>query len=149
MEAAGSMSGVVWLSFAIVSICFGAIGQVLLKLGVTRTRFGLSKLTSPSAICHVLIDGYVLTGLVLFSVSLILWLAVIGGKQLSGIYPMVSLAYVAVALMSVRLFGDTLSPLKICGIGIIIIGVCVLTLQPNESPRKATVLTAGEKAMTQ
>jgi drug/metabolite transporter (DMT)-like permease len=149
MEVTGSMNGALWLSFAVVSICFGALGQVLLKLGVTRTGFGLSKLSSPSAIGHVLLDGYVLTGLVLFSVSLIHWLAVIGGKQLSGVYPMVSLAYVAIALMSVRLFGDTLSPFKICGIGLIIIGVCVLTIQPNESPRSGIAFSAGEKATNQ
>jgi uncharacterized membrane protein len=143
------MSGALWLFFAIMSICFGALGQILLKLGVTRTSFGLSKLSSPSAIGHVLLDGYILTGLVLFSVSLILWLAVIGGKQLSGVYPMVSLAYVAVALMSVRLFGDTLSPLKVCGIGLIIIGVCLLTLQPNDSPRTGMALSVGKKAATQ
>lgn len=126
------MNGLVWIAFALVSICFGALGQILLKLGVTRTAFALSKLTSPYAILRVLLDGYVIVGLVFFFASLILWLAVIGGKQLSAVYPMVSLAYIAVAMMSVRLFGDTLSPLKICGMVLIISGVCVLNLQSND-----------------
>lgn len=143
------MNGALWLTFALVSICFGALGQVLLKLGVARTGFGLTKLTSPSAILHVLLNGYVMLGLALFSASLILWLAVIGGKQLSVVYPMVSLAYVAVALMSVRLFGDTFSPLKICGITLIIAGVCVLNLQPNDAVKSGLALQADANRASQ
>ncbi len=114
-----------WLLAALCSIALAATGQVLLKLGVQRAL-------PPDAASHPMLvlaafrHPYVCLGIVLFAASTVIWLGAISGQQLSRVYPMAALGYVLVTVASVWLFHDTVTPGKIAGIALIVLGIVVL-----------------------
>ena len=99
-----------------------AVAQVLIKIGANRlghpdligTVIGI--LTIPA-----LFAGYAIYGL--FAVLMVYALR---HGELSILYPLISLGYVWVAILSVLVFHESMNVLKIAGIAIIISGVAVL-----------------------
>ena len=94
-----------------------AAAQILMKIGMTRFTLDLTAVLTN----FPLIAGYALYGV--FTLMMILALR---DGELSLVYPIISLAYVWVTLASYFLFRDTLSPLKLLGIGSIMVGVAML-----------------------
>ena len=116
-----------WLPLALVSIAIGAVGQLLLKFAA-RSAGGLP-LLGPGAIGafgRLLINPYLLVGVFCFGTSMLLWVKVLTTAQLSVSYPLVSLGYVIVALLSWWWLGEPLSLRQIVAIGIIMAGVALL-----------------------
>lgn len=99
-----------------------AVAQVLIKIGANRlghpdligTVIGI--LTIPA-----LFAGYAIYGL--FAVLMVYALR---HGELSILYPLISLGYVWVAILSVLVFHESMNALKVAGIAIIISGVAVL-----------------------
>ena len=106
-------------SVIMVSSCtlISAAAQILMKIGMTHF--------TPNAMAIVtnvpLIAGYALYGV--FCLMMILALR---QGELSLIYPIISLAYVWVTVLSYFLFHDTIRPLKMAGILSIMVGVAML-----------------------
>lgn len=96
--------------------------QVLIKLGANKLGHGglletlIGILTIPE-----LFAGYFLYGI--FAVLLIYALR---HGELSILYPLIALGYVWVSILSVLVFHETMNPMKIAGVAIIIAGVAVL-----------------------
>ncbi|MEX2262589.1 MAG: hypothetical protein WD696_11595 [Bryobacteraceae bacterium] len=107
-------------SIALVFCCtlLGAAAQILMKAGanVLTGPGPLGFLTNPA-----LLAGYALYGLS----TLLLVLALRDG-ELSILYPVIALTYVWVTICSRIFFRESVNPLKIVGISIIVIGVGVL-----------------------
>lgn len=98
--------------------------QLLLKAGMNRLghfEFALSKLVSIGS--QVIINPFVLLGFTIYAVSVIVWLLVLSRIEVSVAYPMVSLGYVLNALTAYYLFGESLTPVRLIGILIILCGV--------------------------
>jgi len=101
----------------------GAAAQVLIKSGangigpnpgLVGTALGI--LTTPA-----LFAGYSLYG-----VSTVLLVLALRKGELSLLYPVIALTYVWVAVLSVVVFHESLNPLKLAGITVIVGGVAVL-----------------------
>lgn len=111
----------------LVSVILGSIGQVLLKLGA-------NKLGSLSLALHTFWQDFwrlaktpeIISGLFLFGLSCLLWIKVLIRDELSYAYPMVSLGYINIAVLSYLLFNEAFTISKIMGIALIIAGVFVL-----------------------
>lgn len=108
----------------IFSVGMGVAGQLLMKQGMLahpelRLQFGalISALTQP----------YVLLGFACYGVASLSWLFVLSRVPLSVAYPMLSLGYAAIALLSWHYFGETLTTTKLLGIGAIFLGVVLLS----------------------
>jgi multidrug transporter EmrE-like cation transporter len=102
---------------------FGAAAQLLIKTGantlphVTGVVPNLvAMLSSPT-----LIFGYSLYG-----VSTVLLVVALKHGELSMLYPIIALTYVWVAIISVVVFRESLTPLRLSGIVVIVVGVAVL-----------------------
>jgi drug/metabolite transporter (DMT)-like permease len=67
-----------------------------------------------------------IAGLAVYGVGSILMIVALKHGELSVLYPLISLNYVWVAILSVMLFQETMNPLKIAGICVIMAGVAVL-----------------------
>lgn len=96
----------------------GAAAQVFFKLGagsLTKSN-PVQMLTNP-----VLLSGYCLYGL---STGLLV-LALRKG-QLSILYPVISLTYVWVALLSMVIFKESMNGFKALGLAIVVVGVAIL-----------------------
>lgn len=112
-------------SVALVALCtiLGAAAQILIKTGASTLQGAgvLAMLTNP----HIL-GGYALYGL--FMAVLILALR---DGELSILYPVISLTFVWVTILSAVLFHETLTVFKLVGVATIVFGVAVLGMGPK------------------
>lgn len=115
------------LTEILISVLMGALGQTILKLGANKLgNISLSLSNIVRDILHILIIPEILIGLILFGSSFLLWIKVLTKSDLSYAYPMVSLGYVLVALLSKFLFNEPFTFNKIIGIVMIVSGVFIL-----------------------
>jgi len=61
-----------------------------------------------------------------YGINLILLTLALRHGELSSIYPIISVTYVWVGILSVLIFNEVMTPLKIAGLATIVIGVAVL-----------------------
>ncbi len=66
-------------------------------------------------------------GLACYGVSLVMWLGALSRVPVSVAYPMLSIGYVVNAVAAAFLFSEVLSGAKVAGIGLIVLGVVVLS----------------------
>jgi drug/metabolite transporter (DMT)-like permease len=107
-------------TLGLVALCtvFGAAAQVLIKSGANHLHGtdAWSMITNP-----LLMLGYSLYG-----VSTVLLVLALRQSELSLLYPIISLTYVWVTILSVTVFHEQLTAYKAVGITIIVIGVGIL-----------------------
>jgi multidrug transporter EmrE-like cation transporter len=107
-------------SIALVFVCtiFGAFAQVLFKLGAG----GLVGVTP----IEMLTNPILLAGYVLYGVNTVLLVLALRDGELSVMYPIISLTFAWVAVLSVVLFKESMDAWRVAGIATIIFGVAVL-----------------------
>ena len=71
-------------------------------------------------------NPWVLGGMVLHVSALVVWLWALSKVDISFAYPFLALGYVLVSAMAWFWFNEEISPFRIFGMGIIIIGILVL-----------------------
>lgn len=98
------------------AIAVGIAGQVLLKTGSART----------ASLATQYVDPFTLLGLVAYGLAAILYIAAIKKIPISLAYPMVSLSYLAVALIAHYAWGEALGLPQLAGIVFIILGILLL-----------------------
>jgi len=112
-------------SMLLTSLIFSSFGQIALQHGMNR----VGSVDSLSRLFHALTTPHVLLGLSLYALGALFWLTVLSRvKQLSLVYPMISLSYVLVAFLSWWIFRDQITALRIAGIFLICVGVACVGL---------------------
>lgn len=115
------------LALIISGVLINAVAQLLLKAGtraVGSFDFSLANLrpigwalaTSPP----------IIGGLGCYVVSVVIWIMALSRVEVSLAYPMLSLGYVVNAFCAWWLFDEALTPARLIGIGVIIIGVYIV-----------------------
>lgn len=113
------------LVLLLVAISLGAAGQVLMKAGLRQLDEGASVGVVLSSIFR---NIRVFLGFACYGLSSLIYLIAIHKLPLSYAYPMVALSYVIVVVLSWRLFGETIPPLRIAALVVILGGVVMLAL---------------------
>lgn len=105
--------------FALVAIStvFGALGSLFLKLG-SRNLKGLKELVSNKSL---------LLGLFLFVLATIFIIFALKFGELSKIFPITSLTYVWVAVLSWKFLKEKMSKEKIAAFVLIVVGILFVT----------------------
>lgn len=112
--------------FLAVSILLAVAGQLLMKKGMLV--FGAYPANQFLAkIIPMFLNPYVFAGVVCFGLSSVTWLFVLSRLQLSFVYPLVSVAYVLVAIASLIFFKESVSLVRWTGIAVIIMGVFLIS----------------------
>jgi undecaprenyl phosphate-alpha-L-ara4N flippase subunit ArnF len=106
----------------IASILLGAVGQILMKWGIESMRADGYAATG----LNLVRAWPVVTGLASYGLSAMFWLLALRKFPLSTAYPMVSLGYVLVMVMSYWLFQETISMQKWFGAAFIFSGVVLI-----------------------
>lgn len=115
------------LLLIIVSVLLGSIGQVILKIGANKLgTLALHPQTFITDIFRMIRVPEIIIGLIFFGSSFVLWVKVLTKSDLSYAYPMVSLGYINVVILSYFLFKEPFTATKIAGIALIIFGVIIL-----------------------
>jgi len=109
----------------LTGVLLNAAAQLLLKAGtnaVGRFEFAAANLVPVAS--KVALEPHILAGCCCYGVSLIVWIMGLSRVEVSVAYPLLSLGYVINALAAWYLFGESLTALRLAGIGFIVVGVC-------------------------
>ena len=111
----------------LLSVFLGSFGQIILKLGANKLgTLSLAWNTLFPDLIRVIKIPEILIGLVLFGSSFLLWIKVLTKSDLSYAYPMVSIGYINVVVVSYFLFNEQFTLMKVLGVSLIVVGVVVL-----------------------
>jgi multidrug transporter EmrE-like cation transporter len=118
-------------SLALVFFAIGcsAIGQIVLKLGMTRVgQIDGSAFQDPiNLFVRVFTSPLVATGLGVYVLSTVAWLTVLSRVPLSVAYPMVGFTYALTAILAWQFLGETMPFLQWMGIVTICLGVVLVS----------------------
>jgi len=108
------------------SILLAVAGQLLMKRGMVL--FGTFPATQLLVkLIPMFMNPYVFFGFAAFGLSSLFWLIVLSRMELSLVYPLVSVAYVLVALFSFFVFKENVTMIRWVGIAVIIFGVFLIS----------------------
>ena len=108
----------------VIGIIFAAFGQVSWKLGMNQA--GQLAALNLATLSTVLLNPYVLLGFVMYALSTIFWLIALSKKELSFVYPFISLTYIIVLVLSSLVLKESMGVSKLVGTLIIIIGLIII-----------------------
>jgi len=109
------------LLMIVVFTLLSAAAQVLLKFGTVQLKL------HPSFV-GLLTNFPLIGGMALYGLGAALMVLALRHGELSVLYPLISLSYVWVAVLSVLIFGEIMNPYKVAGICAIMAGVGILGL---------------------
>jgi multidrug transporter EmrE-like cation transporter len=114
-------------SMIVAGVLLNAGAQLLLKAG-TRSLgvIGSGDAGIIDTVLGVAFQPFILMGLACYVVSVGIWIVALSRVDVSIAYPMLSIGYVVNAVAAWWLFGEALTPMRLTGIGIILLGVYVL-----------------------
>ena len=95
------------------AVVLGTAAQLLLKSGTNATPVGWALALEPR----------ILGGAACYAVSLVVWILALAKTPVSVAYPMVSLGFALNALLAWWLLGEAVTPMRMTGIAVIIVGV--------------------------
>ena len=100
----------------------GAAAQILMKYGLQ------AKLPTGAIpiLFAVAANVPIMAGFVLYGMSTAILVLALRNQELSILYPVISLTYVWVAILSLIVFGESMNAYKITGLIIIVLGVAML-----------------------
>ena len=108
---------------ALVSIGLGAVGQLLIKIGSGRLIVYGNPIRTLIALFTI---PQIVAGLVLFGISFVIWVFVLKNMPLSIAYPMVSLEYVIIFLLSAAFLQEPVYAQKVAGIALVVAGIILM-----------------------
>ena len=103
-------------SFILTGVLLNAGAQLLLKAGTNARPLGLA----------LAIEPHILAGLACYVVSVVVWVIGLSKVPVSIAYPMLSIGYVVNAIAAYYLLGESVSAMRLAGIGVIIVGVFIV-----------------------
>jgi len=111
-----------------VSVCLAVAGQLLLKMGMLRMgKFSLNISTVVQQYARILVNPFIIAGIIGFALSVLVWLYVLSRLELSFAYPFTALNYVLILLASYFVLRETITPVKIMGVAVIVAGVYLIS----------------------
>ena len=117
------------LSFGLIltGVLLNAGAQLLLKAGTNSVgAFAFSREILFPIGWRLASEPHIVAGLACYVISVAVWILALSRVEVSIAYPMLSIGYVVNAIAAWYLFGEAVTPMRLCGIGIIVAGVCVV-----------------------
>ena len=102
--------------FLLAGTLFAALGQVLFKLGAT----GRDSLAS-------FINIWIISGLVSYTLSTILWIYSLSKARLTLVYPFTALTFVLVYLVGIFVLKEPTSVRALLGVGLVLWGLFLIS----------------------
>jgi uncharacterized membrane protein len=111
------MKELISIIIMVISSLFAAVGQLSLKIGSMKLERTI----------RAFIQNYAfLVGVLFYGVATVLGIVALKGNELSVLYPIASLNYVWVSLLSMKYLNERMNAHKWAGIVLIIIGVIII-----------------------
>lgn len=112
------------ITLVLICVLVGAFGQIIWKQGMSSMDKinGFDDLLKFKTISNIIINKYIFLGVLLYGFAFILWLSAMSTLDISFMYPLLSLAYVATAFMAIIFLGEHVSMFRWMGIIMVILG---------------------------
>lgn len=108
----------------LLEITCNVAAQATLKIGMEH--IGKFTFTGSNIIpigWQVITSPWIITGILIYVMSLVIWLMILSRIEVSIAYPMTSLGYALTVIVSYFLLGENINALKILGVIVIMLGV--------------------------
>ncbi|MBU1902061.1 MAG: EamA family transporter [Proteobacteria bacterium] len=117
-----------YLPLILLGVLLNAFAQLSLKQGMrTIGHFAFSVENILPIGTKAILNPFVLTGLLCYVISVIVWLMALSRVDVSYAYPLLSVGYIVTAFAGQMFFQEALGPVRWAGILIICIGVLLIT----------------------
>ncbi len=117
-----------YIPLILSGVLLNAFAQLLLKKGMLGIGyFEIQFQNFFPIIKKVAANLYILSGLGSYVISVAIWLLVLARVEVSYAYPFLSVGYVVVTLMGYFIFQESLSPMRVTAIAVILVGVILLS----------------------
>ena len=118
------------ISFSLLmsGVLLNAGAQLLLKAGTNAV--GVFEFSSANFVpvgMKLATEPHIVGGIGCYVVSVVVWILALSRVEVSIAYPLLSIGYVVNALAAWYLFGEAVTPMRLTGIGVIILGVFLVT----------------------
>jgi multidrug transporter EmrE-like cation transporter len=112
-----------------ISIAIGIAGQLVLKHGMNKHgKTSISFKHFISDVWNIYFHRWIILGVILYAGSLPLWIMALSKIDLSYAYPLVSINFIAITLLSKLLFKEKVTRFRWISVFTILLGVILLTL---------------------
>jgi drug/metabolite transporter (DMT)-like permease len=112
----------------LVAISLSVTGETLLKLGMNRIgALDLRPETVLPTFWRVFTTPVIVIGFALIFGGSLFWLVVLSKWNLSLAYPLLSLSYIASLVIGAMFLNETVTPLRVAGVLVIVAGVVLVT----------------------
>lgn len=117
-----------YMPLILFGVLLNAVAQLALKQGMREIgTFAFTPSSLFNMSWRIGTNGYVVLGLACYVVSVAVWLLALSRVEVSYAYPMLSVGYILTAVAAFYLFGESLTPVRIAGIAVIILGVILVS----------------------
>ena len=115
------------LSLLMTGVLLNAGAQLLLKAGTNSVgAFEYSAANIIPIGWKLATEPHIVGGLGCDVISVVVWIMALSRVEVSIAYPLLSVGYVVNAIAAYYLFGEAVTPMRLTGIAIIIVGVWVV-----------------------
>lgn len=116
--------GLTYFIVIFFTVFLSACAQLMLKMGAAAT-LGAGQLGAPSdVIVKVMLSPLILSGIVTYGVSVLIWIWVLSRVDLSVAYPFVGLSFIFTLLFGFFFLDEAVSYSKVIGT-LMIVGGCI------------------------
>ena len=118
------------ISFGLIftGVMLNAAAQILMKAGtnvIGHFEFSVENIVPIG--WKLATEWHIITALFCYGLSVIVWVLALSRVPVSIAFPMLSMAYIVTAVAAWYLLGEDLSMTKLVGIGVIILGVIIIS----------------------
>jgi drug/metabolite transporter (DMT)-like permease len=88
---------------------------------------GIGDLLQVKTVWDIFTNKYIILGIILYAMSVFLWLGAMSTLDVSFMYPLLSLGYIVTAILALVFIGENITLLRWAGIVVIIAGCFMIT----------------------
>jgi len=116
------------LSLIVVGVLFNVAAQILIKAGTNAVGyFEFSRENILPIGWKLATEPHILGAMGCYVFGVVIWILALSRVQVSIAYPLLSLGYVVNAVAAWWLFNEAFNPAKVVGMGVIIVGVIIIS----------------------
>ncbi|NOU00574.1 MAG: EamA family transporter [Gallionella sp.] len=118
------------ISFALIftGVMLNATAQILMKAGTNAIGYFDFNMENIVPIGWKLAtEWHIVAALFCYALSVVIWILALSRVPVSIAFPMLSMAYVVNAVAAWYLLGEAFNPTKLIGMGVIILGVIIIS----------------------
>lgn len=114
-------------SLIVIGVLLNAAAQLMLKAGTNALGVLIEAGNNIFvSLFRIVFEPHIFAGLSCYVLSVGVWIIALSRVDVSIAYPMLSIGYVVNAVAAWYLFGEPISVLRVTGIFVIIVGVCLV-----------------------